>query len=117
MHSVMMTNTTDWPSTMKKSSIEDYIAAQDAENGTNMSAWLTPGDWNTPKTPKLDDESQAIVDKINAKAHARSLGRMEAVKNGAPPRTESEREFARINKMIRKLEKPTLLDRIRAALK
>jgi|TARA_R100000935_G_scaffold58859_1_gene98699 hypothetical protein len=96
------------PSNSKNSiSIVDHIAAQDAENGTNLSAWLNLSDRDTPKISEPKDNSQAIIDEINAKAFARSQGRMEAVRNGAAPRTASEREYARelsrIKKLARKL--------------
>ncbi|MGJ5618753.1 hypothetical protein [Sulfitobacter sp. MF3-043] len=91
----------------KSTSIEDYIVAQDAENGTNLSAWLNLGGGDTPEISEPRDESQTIIDEINAKAFARSQGRMEAVRNGAPTRTDSEREYAcelaRIKKLARKL--------------
>lgn len=37
----------------KMVSIDDYIAAQDAENGTNMSVWLNIGKSGVPKTTAL----------------------------------------------------------------
>jgi len=87
----------------KSTSIEDYIAAQDAENGTNLSTWLNLGGGDISAISEPRDGSQPIIDEINARAFARSRGRMEAVRNGAPPRTASYREYARELARIRKL--------------